>query len=482
MSASPSTQVSTPRADAPGHAARAGALALLIPVLLVAVAGSLRFYRLGHPPRIYFDEVYYANDAKEVLDQGVEKGFAVHPPVGKWVIASGIALFGDSSFGWRFGVALAGTLTVLGTYLIGLRLFRRRGVAALAAFLLAIDGMAFTMSRISMLDATLALFVVLGAWLLLIDRDRMWADMPSHPVTTAPALPHRSRAYRWLAGLAFGVALATKWSAILAIGAAGLFLIGSELAWRRRVSGTWLREWWRPARSIAGSLLLLPALVYVLSYASWFANFEHTRQGREQCANGCSLALPTIAGTWVDEQVQIYRFHRDLTAEHPYRASPTTWPGMLRPIAYYYESCDGEKLANDECVVEPGNVAEVLGMGNPGIWWPALPAYVVLAWFALRRRDWRAATLLVFLLGQYVPWLATSRPAFLFYTLPIVPFMTLALAYVGWRSREESGLRWVPYALLILAVLGFLFWYPILAGSEMSKDAWQLRIWSQRWI
>lgn len=463
-------------------ATRVGAAAILLPLLLVAMAGTLRFYRLGHPPRIYFDEVYYANDAKEVLDHGVEKGFAVHPPVGKWVIAGGIALFGDDSFGWRFGVAVAGTLTVLATYLLGLRLFRRRGVAALAAFLLAIDGLAFTMSRIAMLDMILSLFVVTGAWLLLVDRDRMWADLPEGPVEPGQAPPHRPRTYRWLAGVVFGLALATKWSGLLAIGAAGLFLIGNELLWRRRTTGRPLHRWWRAAASIGASLVVVPLLVYVASYGSWFANFEQTRQGQEQCADGCTLALPDIAGTWADEQLQIYRFHRDLTAEHPYRASPATWPLMLRPVAYYYESCDGEKLANDECVVEPGNVAEVLGMGNPAIWWLALGAYAVVGWYAAARRDWRAGLLLVFLLGQFLPWLATSRPAFLFYTVPMLPFMTLALAYAAWRSREEPALRWVPFAILALAVAGFLFWYPVLAGTEMSKEAWQLRIWTSRWV
>ena len=38
----------------------------------------------------------------------------VHPPVGKWVIAVGEQLFGvTSSFGWRFSVALLGTLSIL---------------------------------------------------------------------------------------------------------------------------------------------------------------------------------------------------------------------------------------------------------------------------------------------------------------------------------------------------------------------------------
>ena len=461
---------------------RSRALALAIPFLLVAVAGTLRFYRLEHPPRIYFDEVYYANDAHELLNNGVEKGFTVHPPVGKWIIAAGISIWGFDSYGWRFGVAFAGTMTVLGVYLIGLRLFRRRGVAALAAMLLTIDGMAFTMSRIAMLDMILTMFVVFGVWLLLVDRDRMWADLPDALLERGDPLPQRPRVYRWLAGIVFGLALATKWSALLAIGAAGLFVLGSELAWRRHLTGRWFPQWWRAAAGTALSLLLVPVVIYLLSYGSWFANFELTQQGRERCNPTCAESFPDIARTWWNEQGQIAGFHRNLTAEHPYRASPLTWPTMARPVAYYYESCDAEKLAKDECVVEPGNVAEVLGMGNPAVWWFSIPAYLLVGFFAIRKRDWRAGLLLVFLLGQYVPWLATSRPAFLFYTVPIVPFMALSLAYATDKAREEPTLRWVPYAVLAVAVAGFLFWYPVLSGMELSRESWQLRIWSQRWI
>src|SRR5687767_10480874 len=64
------------------------AAAFLIPLALVLIAGGLRFYRVGYPDRIYFDETYYALHAEEIIDVGVEKGFAVHPPVGKWLIAS----------------------------------------------------------------------------------------------------------------------------------------------------------------------------------------------------------------------------------------------------------------------------------------------------------------------------------------------------------------------------------------------------------
>ncbi len=139
--------------------------------MLVVLAGGLRLARLDEPGRIYFDELYYVGDAQQYLERGVEEVRPAHPPVGKWLIAAGIVAAGDDPFGWRIAAALAGTLTVLATYLIGIRLFRRRLPAALAALFVAVDGLAFTMSRIGMLEAFLGLFVALAAWLLLVDRD-----------------------------------------------------------------------------------------------------------------------------------------------------------------------------------------------------------------------------------------------------------------------------------------------------------------------
>ena len=81
---------------------------------VIAVAGLMRFINLASPNELVFDEVYYVNGAQDYLKNGVETKdgkpeFVVHPPVGKWMIAAGITLFGDNSFGWRFSAALVGT-------------------------------------------------------------------------------------------------------------------------------------------------------------------------------------------------------------------------------------------------------------------------------------------------------------------------------------------------------------------------------------
>lgn len=454
------------------------AVVVLVSLALVALAGGLRLYRLGEPPRIYFDETYYVEDARALLAVGTETDFAVHPPLGKWLIAGGITTLGDRPVGWRAPVALAGTLTVLTTYLLGLRLFRWRGAAALAALLLAVDGLAFVMSRITMLDAFVALFVVVGFWLLLVDRDRQWAQLPDHDAPVGP--PRLGHPHRWLAGLVFGLALATKWSALLAIGAAGLFVAGVELAWRRRWTGSpWTRVW-APALGVLGALVLVPAVVYVASYSGWFVNVADTRVGRQHCpGETCPRALPEAAGAWWDEQRAIAEFHLDLEAAHPYKSPAATWLVLRRPVAYYYEACPEPA---PDCAVAVGTVRHILGLGNPVIWWAALLGYPALAWLAVRHRDWRAWALLAFLAGQYVPWLLARRPLFLFYMTPVVPFMCLSLAVLVDHAADRRWARWLSWGVAGAAVAAFVFWYPVLAGAPIDAQGWQLRMLFHSWI
>ena len=487
----------------------------VLPIVVVLFAAGLRFAYLPHPERIYFDETYYAENAAQLLDYGVEASprvdndpgrgsdpeFVVHPPVGKWLIAAGIAVFGDNSLGWRFSSAVAGTLLVAVTYFVALRLFRRRGIAALAAFLLAIEGLALTMSRISMLDGFLALFVTAGVWCLLIDRDQRWARVPSGAPqdgdaahdpgaaqhdgargATSDRLPRVSRAHLWLGGVAMGLALATKASALLAIAGAGLYLLGSEIAWRRALTGRW---WRQPLRLVAGglgALILLPAVIYVASYGAWFANYEHTRPGNETCEGReqCDVAPDAMVRGWADEQVEIFRFHRDLEVTHSYRASALNWPLTRRPVVYYYESCTDD--GDEPCAVDRGTVEEIIGLGNPAIWWMALPLYPLLLWAAIVRRERVAATIAVLLLAQYLPWMVQARPLFFFYALPIVPLIVLVLAWAAGHALRHGTWRWAPAVGGVLALAAFVYWSPIYYGFQISEHAWRMRMLMDSWI
>ena len=116
------------------------------PLLVTLFGGFLRFYRLGVPHAVVFDEIYYVPDAYSILRHGVELNhvsnvkallahgsthiltstgeYVVHPPLGKVLIAVGEWMFGLTPFGWRFAVAVVGTLAILMTARITRRMTR----------------------------------------------------------------------------------------------------------------------------------------------------------------------------------------------------------------------------------------------------------------------------------------------------------------------------------------------------------------------
>lgn len=447
------------------------AIAVSVPLLVVALAALLRFWDLGHPERIYFDETYYAQDARDLIQYGVERGRAVHPPVGKWLIGAGIAVFGYDPFGWRVAAAAAGTLTVALTYLVGRRLLGSVWLGALAALLVAVDGLALTMSRIAMLDAFLALFGIAACWALLIDHDQRRGG------------PRRLPGARWWAGIFLGLAIATKWSGLLALAAALLLVGTAELVSRARAGSSTPRAAMGAACSLVVPLLVLPVVVYVASYAGWFANWPDSHAGQRACAEpSCAASTLERTSSWVETQVEIVRFHRDLEASHPYRSDPLSWPLLKRPVLIYLEQCTPQmRLFGEQCVVEPGNREKILILGNPGVWWPALAAYPVLAWLALARRDARAVTLLTVLLSSWLPWFLSGKPGYLFYLTPAVPFIGLALALAAGAVAGQRRLGWVPAAVALTALGGLAWFLPLWWGLELSTTAEQARIWFNRW-
>jgi len=436
----------------------------------------VRLWDLGDPGRLYFDETYYAQDAHDYLTRGVEEGRPAHPPLGKWVIALGIEALGYTPVGWRIGVAVAGSLTVLLVHAIGLRLFRSPLPAALAAGLVALDGLAVTSSRIAMLDAVLALFTTTAFWFVLLDRDARRRTADAGEPLRRSFLGSR---YRWLAGVAIGLAVATKWSGLLALAAAGLLVLGTEQAGRREGVRRTVR---RGVAVVAGavlSLLLVPAAVYLASFAGWFTHYEDSYAGAAACGEGpCEADALERLDTWWDSQVDTLAMFGRLEATHPYRSSPLGWPWLERPVLAYAESCTTAQQAEGDCEVPLHTRARIVMLGSPALWWPALLAYPVLLWRAVARRDGVAATLGVALLALWAPWLAEGKPGYFFYLVPAVPFIALALVHA---IRCSPRPRVLGGAVAVLAVAAFAFFAPIWLGLPLGQDAFELRFWLPSW-
>ncbi|NBQ60214.1 MAG: phospholipid carrier-dependent glycosyltransferase, partial [Actinobacteria bacterium] len=172
---------------------------------ILAFSLAIRLWRLNLPAGYIFDEVYYAKNANSLLTSAVELNgqgqaeFVVHPPLGKWLIAIGIKIFGNNEFGWRFVAAIFGTLSILLLYLIVKKLFNSEFLSVTAALLMSLDGLNLVMSRVALLDIFLMVFILVTFYFLLINN-------------------------LWMSGFALGLALATKWSAAFLIPFIFLFL------------------------------------------------------------------------------------------------------------------------------------------------------------------------------------------------------------------------------------------------------------------
>ncbi len=95
----------------------------------------MRLYRLGVPENFYFDEVYFgytaqrclvgSHDAYDPYAPHPEKVFIewTHPPLGKLIIAAGMALAGDNSYGLRVSSVFMGVLGIVLVFLLSIALF-----------------------------------------------------------------------------------------------------------------------------------------------------------------------------------------------------------------------------------------------------------------------------------------------------------------------------------------------------------------------
>lgn len=513
----------------------------LWPLAVTVLAGILRFWRLGQPPQIVFDETYYVKDAYSLLQFGYERqvvsvpegddapppidaqildgrtdifgpdpSYVVHPPVGKWMIALGEQLFGLTPFGWRFGVALFGTLTVLILARLARRMFRSTLLGTVAGLLLALDGLAIVMGRTALLDGLLAFWLVAGVACLLVDRDqgrlRLVERMERMRATGRMTPGGPSLGIRWWrvgAGACFGLACGTKWSGLFVLAVAGLMIVVWDVA-ARRAAGV--------SRPYSAGILYdgLPAfvstvgtalVVYVGSWGGWLlsSNASNRTWGADNPATGLGGLVPDALRSLWHYHAEVFGFHTELTSDHPYAAHPIKWLVLGRPTQFEFTSYDAASESLPTGVTVTPEVLcgaercarDIIGVGTPVIWWAACLALVACLVLWVGRRDWRAGAILAIVGATWLPWFGwDERPIFFFYAVAILPFLvlavTLVLGYVlgppGATRRRRTWGAVAVGAYLLLALANTSYFYPVLSGDWIPYDAYAARMWFRTWI
>ena len=176
------------------------------------------------------------------------------------------------------------------------------------------------------------------------------------------------------------------------------------------------------------SLAVMPVLLYLGSFAPWFAS--ETSVYRYQVSGGGSGALGWVPAAWRSlwyYQSGILKFHEGLTNaagnHHPWESKPWTWPMGLRPMLYAVET-GPDRCGADECAR-----VQML-IGTPAIWWAALPVLAWAVWSFAGRRDWRYGVVLVAYGAAFAPWFANiDRQMYFFYATLMAPFLFIALVW-----------------------------------------------------
>jgi len=408
---------------------------LMFPSLVITfLAFLMRIFNLSTPKGLVFDEIYYVDGARDYLKYGVEvtKGapeFVVHPPVGKWLIAAGIKLFGNHEFGWRIAVAIAGTLTVFLTARVAKRIFHENHWATLAALLMALDGLNLVMSRTALLDIFLTLFILLAvnAWL-------------------------KGEYLRF--SIYLGLAMGSKWSALYFV---AVFLI-LEFAINRNL-----------IRAI--KIGATSGIVYVATWFGWFAS----TLGWDRDAK----SNPIFSLIYYHKEM--LGFHTGLTEKHSYQANPWSWIIMGRPTSFFYQSPSG--CGTKSCA------QEVLAIGTPILWWLGAIALVFLIGvnlhnFAMRELDMASLIPFLGILAGYIPWFFfQKRTVFTFYAIAFEPFLILAIVLLAKLAYEyDERFKYAIGLAVAIIALNFIYFYPIFTGALTTYDAWYARMWWSSWI
>lgn len=469
---------------------------------VIVLAAFLRLFNLHWPESLVFDEVYYVRDAisqlrygyptewpddleyefgaAELARMGADASYAVHPPLGKWLIGLGVLLFGaENPFGWRVAAAVVGTLSVALVMLLAWLTTRSAALSMTAGFLLAIEGVSLVLSRVGLLDGFLTFFALLGVVFIVLDRQWMHARLtPESPAALW------WRPWLLLAALSFGAATSVKWSGLYFVAVFGVALIVQDALLRRRVGRAhWLRE--ALLLQTPGTLVLtLPviAVTYLASWSGWlFTSDGYNRQWAASFADAEPSWLPDALASLINYHADMFDWHSTLQAPHPYQAHPLTWPFAIRPTSMFFES-------------EAGSAWAISPIPNVLIWWGGVAASVWLVIALLRA--WRrgrgslhdsplrvaAVFSLLGLAAGYLPWLLTfSRTAvFQFYTVVFAPYLVLALA-IALAAIWRSGNKAVVWVFLVASALVSVYFVPLWWGVETTFAFWNLHMWMPSW-
>jgi dolichyl-phosphate-mannose--protein O-mannosyl transferase len=181
---------------------------------------------------------------------------------------------------------------------------------------------------------------------------------------------------------------------------------------------------------------------------------------------------------FMELNVRMYTANATLTAGHPYASKWLSWPFMIRPIYYWYETSAPTNT------IPVGSSSRIYLIGNPIIWWASTIAIlsILIGLFQgiLKRNlpDKTSIFLGIAFLINLLPFIGIQRAMFLYHYMPALIFAIVGLVYLIDQYENKNKIFIV---LLVLSTLSFIFFSPLTYGRPLSDKAYNIKVWLNSW-
>lgn len=458
--------------------------------VLFVTAACVRFYRLGMPASVVFDEYHFGTFVDNILSGATH--FDIHPPLGKLTLAIFGFLVGyrpDPSFGYdeigkNYGAVLYYPLreiaAIFGVVTVPLMYSTARmlGVSwigsLLCAGLFCFDNLNIIESRLILMDSQIVFYLVLSLYCAL----HLWRSRPKS-----------LERFSWLTATGFvsGCSISVKWTALATPGLIaivsffGLHFLEDPL--------TALECLWA---GVVG-LGLYTALFYV-----HFKTLTHTGPGVGFFPDEFRKTL--VGESNYDPKAVRKPFHQlfmylnkymftanaGITTRHHWESYWYQWVVNWRGLLYYNKEIDGKW-------------ASVYLLCNPIVCWvcaACVGLFIIGFLFSVRYRDVRALKSLrkesflyamrtcIFLfwgwLINLLPYILVDRSAFVYHYLPGLIYAQLLSGVLV--DQLPLKIR----VLVVMGVLGatiatFIYYAPWVYCFPLSSEEHANRRWLPKW-
>ena len=395
----------------------------------------------------YFDEIYHVRNAWEIANKQYMYA-SVHPLLGTNIIALSIHLFGMHPFAWRLPGAIASVLMLPVLYGILKHLLKRDYLSLIGSFLLAADFMHITTARIATLEPFSILFILCSFyWMLKYCRSNFY---------TLPMW--KGILYLFLSGIFMGLSIATKWTGCYAAIGLAIMLFTNwiqrflEYKKDKETHQQFFKILLTTMLSCILFFIIIPIVIYCISYIpdKIFRNEPWT-----------------IANVWKQAQ-QMYHYHVNLNATHPYQSTWFQWILDLRPMWYY--------------VGIKGNVFHTIScFSNPLLTWIGLPAILFTTYRTLCKKDIVGWYIVVGYFSGLLPWIIyVQRIVFAYHFYPTSLFTIIAIVYcINLLNNRKMSIVVPAYLAAYLAL--FILFLPVITGFGTSQQFARFLAWLPGW-